>query len=70
MEHNGGPLPALSGWAVFWILAGLTAIEYFIAISLAKNVPLLAIIALLKAVLIVYYFMHISAVWHRGEDEH
>ncbi|NJN83585.1 MAG: cytochrome C oxidase subunit IV family protein [Caldilineaceae bacterium] len=50
------------------ILAVLTVIEYFIAINMDSAV-LLMLIALLKAVAVMNYFMHISRLWTQ-EGEH
>ncbi len=55
------------GVYVFAVLALLTAVEYFVAISLHSTV-LLFIIALLKAAAIVQYFMHIYRLWR--EESH
>jgi len=56
------------GIYVFLVLAVLTVAEFFV--SQATNgaaVPLL-LIALVKAALIVYYFMHVYRLWR--EEEH
>lgn len=60
---------ARTGWMIFVILAVLTVVEYFIATGVEKNIPVIAVIAVIKAVLIINYFMHISAAW-RGEHGH
>lgn len=56
------------GWAVAFVLAVLTALEYWFAVEYAGSplVPL-AIIAIIKAYLIIQFFMHISQLWHREE---
>ncbi len=51
---------------VFVVLAVLTAIEYFVALNLDNPAVLLFIIALIKAGLVVQYFMHFYRIW-RGE---
>jgi cytochrome c oxidase subunit 4 len=48
-------------------LAVLTAIEFFVAVTL-HSVVLLFIIALIKAGLILQYFMHVTRVW--SEEAH
>lgn len=56
------------GLRVIAFLAVLTLIEYAIAISLASAVGLmvlLSFIALVKAWLIVTYFMHLPLVWRK-----
>jgi heme/copper-type cytochrome/quinol oxidase subunit 4 len=50
-------------------LAALTAIEFWVAVSLDTVVnPALAVIAVIKALLILEYFMHYSQLWNRPED--
>lgn len=59
------------GWLVIGALGVFTAVEYWIAVSLHSNpLPYLAVIALIKAGLIVQYFMHVAQLWHREEGEH
>jgi hypothetical protein len=43
-------------------LAVLTAVEYLVAVTLS-SVVILLVIGLLKAGLIVQYFMHVTRVW-------
>jgi hypothetical protein len=47
------------GVFIFVYLAVLTGLEFFLAIKLQIAVPLLIVVALVKAVLVVYYYMHI-----------
>jgi hypothetical protein len=67
-----------TGWYVFAGLLGLTAVEFWLA-SVAQGpqpapvlcgaaypIPFLAGVALLKAGLIVYFFMHIGQLWRKG----
>lgn len=49
----------VQGILIFVYLAILTALEFFVAISF-KSVPLLIVVALVKAGLVVYYYMHIN----------
>lgn len=46
------------GIAIFIYLAILTGLEFFIAISFG-SIPLLVVVALVKAALVVYYYMHV-----------
>ena len=46
------------GVYIFVYLAVLTLLEYFVAVTF-KAVALLVAVALVKAVLVVYYYMHI-----------
>jgi len=62
-EHPGS---LFQGVVVFVLLAFLTLVEYFIAIS-GSSFLLLAIIAVIKVGLVVYYFMHIYKL---VEEEH
>lgn len=58
------------GAAVIAGLALLTALEYAVAVSIhSSTLPYLVVIALIKAGLIVYYFMHIGQLW-REEGGH
>ena len=61
--------PASTRWTVFFILAVLTAAEFVVAVAVDANVPIIAVIAVAKAALIVYYFMHIGRLWQPLEDE-
>lgn len=49
------------------VLAALTLLEYFMAESETFNSPVfLFIVAFIKAVLVVYFFMHVYRLW-RGD---
>lgn len=55
-------------WNVFWILLGITCVEFFIALYLVPNYPafhpfanpIYIILTLFKAFFIVAYFMHLK----------
>jgi caa(3)-type oxidase subunit IV len=53
---------------VFIALVVLTLIEFFIAINLENAAVPLIIIGLIKAGLIVQFFMHVYRLWR--EEEH
>ena len=53
---------------VFVILAVLTIVEFWLALNLSDPAVPLLIVALLKAALIVQYFMHIYRL--RREEDH
>jgi cytochrome c oxidase subunit 3 len=55
-KHSGASLS--QGINIFIFLAFLTAVEYFIAIS-NQSLFLLTVVALIKAGLVLYYYMHI-----------
>ncbi len=57
------------GWIVAGGLTLLTLVEYWIATTVTGNLPYILVIAILKAWLILKYFMHISQVWDE-EGEH
>jgi caa(3)-type oxidase subunit IV len=60
------------GWQVIIALAVLTIVEYVLAVGVSSStvvVVLLSPIALIKAYLIVMYFMHLARTW-RGEEQH
>jgi len=58
------------GVFIFVYLAVLTALEFLVAITF-NSVPLLVVVALIKAALVVYYYMHIYKLNLENEsDEH
>jgi len=58
MAHTDKKTALNQGMIIFIFLAILTALEFFIAIAM-DAVPLLVIVALVKAGLVMYYYMHI-----------
>ncbi|MFQ5943744.1 MAG: cytochrome C oxidase subunit IV family protein [Anaerolineales bacterium] len=56
------------GIIVFLILGVLTAVEFYLA-SVPGTVAGLLIIALIKAALIIRYFMHVTRLWAEGSHE-
>jgi heme/copper-type cytochrome/quinol oxidase subunit 4 len=52
------------GTWTFLALMVLTIIEFAVAVALGASIILLFLIALVKAALIVWVFMHISRLWH------
>ena len=73
MEHVQDRSAALSqGLVIFIYLAVLTALEYGIAVTV-DSVVLLILVALIKAGLVLYYYMHIYKLSQNesaGEDRH
>jgi hypothetical protein len=69
-QHKKSP-PYFGGVLVLIVLAIFTGGEYILSTS-ADNPPLapLAVIALVKAAIIVNYYMHISRMWSTEEDSH
>ncbi|OJX46925.1 MAG: hypothetical protein BGO78_15605 [Chloroflexi bacterium 44-23] len=60
--------PLQRGVVVFAILAVLTTIEYFLAISEVPQI-LLWTVALIKLVLVLQYFMHVYRVFRSDEGD-
>jgi heme/copper-type cytochrome/quinol oxidase subunit 4 len=56
-------------FVVFLALVVLTLFEFFVAINMDDPTVLLLIIALVKAGLIVQFFMHIYRLWRTEEHE-
>lgn len=54
-----------TGWWVFLGLAVLTAFEFVISGAVRSPVPYLTMTAVVKAGLIVMYFMHVARLWNR-----
>ena len=70
MDNQIKSLRTRIGWLVAFGLVVLTGVEYWIAVSLSGSTfPYLVVIALIKAWLILRYFMHIRQLW-RGEGDH
>ncbi|MDX1600510.1 MAG: cytochrome C oxidase subunit IV family protein [Anaerolineales bacterium] len=53
-----------TGWWVFIGLAALTGLEYWLSVALQGTLPYLTVTGVLKAALIVIYFMHVSQIWN------
>ncbi len=56
-----------TGFVVFLIVATLTAVEFYLA-SISGAVAGLFVVALIKAALIIRYFMHVNRLW--AEESH
>ncbi len=57
------------GVVVFAGLAVLTLLEYFLSIQQAPMI-FLWVVALFKAGIVIWFFMHIFRLWTRDEGEH
>ena len=71
MAHKQEKSSALSqGILIFVYLAVLTGLEFFVAITL-QAIPLLVVVALVKAALVGYYYMHVYKLnaAHEGDEE-
>ncbi len=55
------------GVIVLIVLAVLTAIEFAVALLPANAIPILFVIALIKAWAVLQYFMHLSTLWSEEE---
>jgi cytochrome c oxidase subunit III len=69
MENNEQKTALNQGVIIFVFLAVLTALEFFIAVTVGA-VALLILIALVKAGLVGYYYMHIYRLNREDEGEH
>ena len=72
MAHSQSKSSALGqGVVIFVYLTILTLIEFFIAVTF-KSLVLLLVVAVAKAGLVMYYYMHIYKLGQNdgGEDEH
>lgn len=68
MSHSQDKSSALGqGVVIFVYLAVLTVLEFFIAISF-NAVPLLVVVAIIKAALVMYYYMHIYQINRDDSD--
>ena len=57
------------GVYIFVYLAVLTLLEFFVAVTF-KSVPILVVVALVKAALVLYYYMHIYQLNADNEGDH
>ena len=65
MEHQHDSGSLRQGFVIFIVLAFLTFVEYVIAIT-NQSILLLTIVAIVKAGMVLYYYMHIYKL---GENE-
>lgn len=78
MNHDAPMIsPYMKSFLVLVALAVLTGIEYAVGTMNAKDIPVfsdnlipLAALAVLKAGIIINYYMHISRIWGDEEDAH
>ena len=69
-NNNGYKENKNIGMAVFLLLIALTVGEFFIgAIAIDWNWPLWGI-AIFKAVVIIYYFMHVTRLFGESKEDH
>ena len=69
MSHTQDKSSALGqGVVVFVYLTVLTVLEYFIAVSF-DAVPILIVVAIVKAALVLYYFMHIYKLNEESDED-
>lgn len=69
MAHMDKKTALNQGVIIFIFLAALTALEFFVAVAIG-SVALLAVVALVKAGLVAYYYMHIYRLNREdGEDQ-
>lgn len=69
MSHNQDKSSAYGqGVVIFVYLAALTALEYFVAVTFSA-VSILVIVAVIKAALVMYYYMHIYKLNEDSADD-
>ena len=70
MERTGLRSGLRLGLVVIMVLAVLTIIEFVVPVALERGpaLPILVGLALVKAGLIVHYFMHLAQLWRREEE--
>jgi cytochrome c oxidase subunit 3 len=69
MSHTQDKSSALrQGVLIFVYLAFLTALEYFVALTF-KAVSILVVVAVIKAALVMYYYMHIYMLNAENPEE-
>jgi cytochrome c oxidase subunit III len=71
MSHTQDKSSALAqGVLIFVYLGALTLLEYFVAVTF-NAVPILVLVAVIKAALVMYYYMHIYKLNEdSGDDQH
>ena len=57
------------GWVVFTLLAVSTGVEFMISTFLTGTLLYLTLAAIVKAALIIYYFMHLAQLWRHEEEQ-
>ncbi|NDJ85220.1 MAG: cytochrome C oxidase subunit IV family protein [Chloroflexi bacterium] len=67
--------PYVRSFMVLVVLGVLTALEYVVGRAdelpvFSSNLAPLAVLAVLKAGVIINYYMHISRLWSTEEDDH
>jgi len=53
-------------WMVVFLVVG-TIVEYGIAITVSKNLPIMVVINVVEAAAIMWFFMHVARVWRSEE---
>lgn len=61
------PTPGTLGLLVLAMLIALTVAEYFIALALERNLPIMIAMNMADASLIMLFFMHLTRLWRKGE---
>jgi cytochrome c oxidase subunit 3 len=70
MSHTQDKTSALGqGVLIFVYLAALTVLEYFVAVTF-NAVSILVVVAVVKAALVMYYYMHIYKLNSSDGDDH
>ena len=70
MTHNQDhPSMLTQGVFIFVYLAVLTALEFFVAITFS-SIPILVVVAVIKAALVLWYYMHVHKLNEDGGENH
>ena len=69
MDDKNNNAALRRGVLVFVGLAVMTVVEYFLGVVQAPSIWLWAT-AVLKAGVVVWFFMHIFRLWNQNEGEH
>lgn len=70
MSHTQDKTSALGqGVLIFVYLAALTVLEYFVAVTF-NAVSILVVVAVVKAALVMYYYMHVYKLNSSDGDDH
>jgi cobalamin biosynthesis protein CobD/CbiB len=57
-------------WGMLLFLGVGTVAEYVLAVTIAKNLPIMVAINVAEAAAIIYFFMHITRAWRGAGEEH
>ncbi len=56
----------IGAWMVIYLAVG-TILEYGIAMTVDKSLPIMVVINVAEAAAIIWFFMHVRRAWRSGE---